>query len=263
MDGVMAVRFVKVVLRTMVALAMVPIGAASLHAQERAASPPRREHGFVTAGFGAQTRTAGFTDVRVVPLHAEDATFETRYRARGGTAFGLGGGARVWRGVWVGGAWASTSHRHDVAASASLPHPFRFNEPRTIEGSRGDLKREETSLHLQVMYRVRIASRVTVGVFAGPSWIRSTRSLVKEVRYDEAYPYDSAAFEGMSIVNASATGRTVGYGAAVSVEVVGPLSVGIEVRRAGVDVSFENPTGGTLRAAVGGTQALGGVVVRF
>jgi hypothetical protein len=196
-------------------------------------------------------------------LHAEEATFETRYGARGGPAFALGGGAHVWRGVWVGGAWASTSHRHDVAASASLPHPFRFNEPRTIEGSRGDLKREETSLHLQVMYRMRIASRVTVGIFAGPSWITSTRSLVKEVRYDEAYPYDSAAFEGMSIVNASATGRTVGYGASVSVEVFGPLSVGGEVRRAAADVDFENPAGGTLRATVGGTQALGGVVVRF
>jgi hypothetical protein len=259
----MAERFMKVVLRTIVALAMVPIGAASLHAQERAAPVPRRDHGFVTVGFGAQTRTAESTDVRVVPLHAEDATFETRYGARGGTAFGLGGGAHVWRGVWVGGAWASTSHRHDVAASASLPHPFRFNEPRTIEGSRGDLKREETSLHLQVMYRTRIASRVTVGVFAGPSWITSTRSLVKEVRYDEEYPYDSAAFEGMSIVNASATGRTVGYGASVSVEVVGPLSVGVEVRRAATDVNFENPAGGTQRATVGGTQALGGVVVRF
>jgi hypothetical protein len=263
MEGAMAERFMKVIRRTIIALAMVPIGAASLYAQQRTASLPLRDHGFVTVGVGAQTRTAGSTDVRVVPLHAENATFETRYGARGGTAFALGGGARVWRGVWVGGAWASTSHRHDVAASASLPHPFRFDEPRTIEGSRGDLKREETSLHLGVMYRMRIASRVTVGVFAGPSWIKSTRSLVKEVRYDEVYPYDSAAFEGMSIVKASATGRTVGYGATVSVEVAGPLSVGMEVRRAATDVNFENPAGGTQRATVGGTQALGGVVVRF
>jgi hypothetical protein len=245
------------------ALALVTVTAVPMQAQSPAAPPALREHGFVSFGFGTQTRTPGFTEVRVVPLHAEEATFETRYGARGGPAFSLGGGARLWRNVWAGASWASTKHRHDVVASASLPHPFRFNEFRTVEGSRSDMTREETSLHLQVMYRVRIASRVTVGVFAGPSWITSTRSLVKEVRYDEVYPYDTAVFEGMTIVNAAETARTIGFGGSVSVDVVGPLSVGAEVRRAATDVVFDHPSGGTQRATVGGTQALGAVVVRF
>lgn len=198
-----------------------------------------------------------------MPLHAEEATFDTRYGAKGGTAFGVGGGARVWRGVWLAGAWAPTSHRHGVDTLARLPHPFRFDDFRTLEGSRSGLKREETGVHFQVMYRLRLARRYHVGIFMGPSWIDASRDLVDAVAYDDEYPYDTATFTGMTIVNASAKARTIGFGADVRVDVLGPLSVGVEVRRAAAKVDFETPAGGRMRMTVGGTQALVGALVLF
>src|SRR5688572_3676237 len=139
-------RIVKVVFRAVSVLAIVSTAASAAYAQAARgpASAGPRDHGFLSVGFGSQTRTPGFTDVETVPVYAEQATFETRDAGKGGTAFGLGGGVRVWRGLSVGAAWTSTSHRHDVDATARLPHPFRFNDVRVVEGRRDDLKREES-----------------------------------------------------------------------------------------------------------------------
>jgi hypothetical protein len=196
-------------------------------------------------------------------LYAEEATADVRYGAKGGNAFDVGGGARIWGNVFVGAAWSSTSHRHDVDASSRLPHPFRFNDFRTVEGTRAGLQRKESGVHIQVIYRIRVAARVRVGVHAGPSWIMADQDVADQVTYEEQYPYDTVAFGGISIVNASATGRTIGFGGNVSVDLFGPVSVNVQVRRAATTVNFDTPGGGTVRSKIGGTQVVAGALVTF
>jgi len=260
--------FISIVFRTAAAGLMLSSLGASAFAQTPSApvaraSAPRAERVVVAASVGIQTRTPGFSEVQTATLYAEEARFENRYGANVGNLFEIGAAARVWRNVWVGGALAQTSHRHGMEASARLPHPLRFDEIRVVDGANDELDRKETGRHIQVMYRARIGSRIDVSVFAGPSWIKAEQDVVTEVRFDEVYPFDTVTFAGTSSANASATGTTMGFGVSLGVDVFGPVSVGLQVRRAATSVDFEIADGRTVRATVGGTQLLLGARVTF
>lgn len=248
-------------LRTLIILLVSCVAASSAFAQNTTPGPgsdptPRRERVFVNGGYGIQTRTAGFNEDRTMPLYAEEAMFGTTYAGADGPVFGGGGGVRVWRDVWVGVAAGSTSHTHDGDATARLPHPFRFNAARTVDAHRSGLRREETSLFLQVMYRVQLAGRVHVSVFAGPARLKGTQDLIDRITWDDTYPYEEATLTGMTVVSSTVTRDVVGFGAQVDVNLFGPLSIGLDVRRAATDVDFSTPDGRKIRSALGGTQAL-------
>ena len=150
-----------------------------------AAPPAGPSRGFVTFGVGAQVASADFSETHSEPLNAEQKTWTADYSVKTGLEFEIGGGWRVWRNLFVG---ATYSHFHDsrtAAVTAQIPHPFFFNQPRTIAGDSVDLGHDENAGHFSLWWIVPAGRRLEVGVFGGPSVIAVSRPLVKDVQYTE------------------------------------------------------------------------------
>jgi len=262
----MTMRSRRIVGHTSACLLLVLAMASSSEAQSASPSSvpgPSNPRIFVSAGGGMQSQTPAFAGQRRLSLHAEEAVYDTRYGGAGGTAMDVGGGVRVWRSLWLGGAFTRTNHRHGADVSASLPHPFRFNDPRTISGRRDGLERTESALHLHAMFRFRLAPRVGLAVFAGPARIDAEQEIVNQIGYDETYPYDTATLTGATTSTVSSTATTVGMGASVNVAAYRGVSLDVGIRHASSEVSFESVAGSSVRAKVGGTQFRLGAAFEF
>lgn len=218
---------------------------------------------FIAAGAGVQSPASAFSEQWRVPLHAEEASFETRYAGADRTAFDVGGGVRVWRNIWMGAAFGHTASRAGADVSASLPHPFRFDESRSVQGRRDGLDRRERALHVDVMLRHRVSRRLQVHVFAGPTMLSAAQDIIDDVAYEEEYPYDSATFTGVTPANVSVSTTTIGVGGGVTAQIYRALSLGVQVRHAAASVNFETPRGRRIGAKAGGTRATIGAVFEF
>jgi hypothetical protein len=91
-----------------------------------------------------------------------------------------------------------------IAIEASLPHPLKFDSPRTIAGTAaGD--HEETAAHLQVAYIVPIGRKLSAVIFGGPSFFTVKQSVGGIIRF-------SAAPTTFSLGDVDAGGALVGGG---------------------------------------------------
>jgi len=255
-------------MRWMVMMGFVLATAPLVYAQEAPAtrarsSGPARDHGFISAGVGVQQKAGSFSETWTTPLHAEDARFSARYAPGSGRLFRVGGGVTLWRGLGVRVAVNSASPGADVALSGSLPHPFRFDDARTIEGTRPGFTRAETGVHVHAAYVLPTPRRIHASVFAGPSWISIRQELVDRVTYEDSYPYDTATFTGAVSTSVSTRRGTVGVGAAVYVGVLGPVHAGVEVLHARATVAVDRAGDRRVETRAGGTQVTVGVLVPF
>jgi hypothetical protein len=71
-------------------------------------------------------------------------------------------------GVGVGITRFSKSGPASVAGK--ILHPFFLNQARSVEGEAAGLKREELAIHIQAMAIVPEGERLSLAVFAGPSF---------------------------------------------------------------------------------------------
>ena len=54
--------------------------------------------------------------------------------------------------------------------SASIPHPFLFNAPRTVTGTVADVPRQEFALHMDAAWVVPAGRKTQIAIFGGPSY---------------------------------------------------------------------------------------------
>jgi hypothetical protein len=83
-----------------------------------------------------------------------------------------------------------------------------------------------------VSWRQRLARRVALDLFAGPSWFSVSQDVIDAVDVTEAYPYDEVTFAGTRV--SRATGSVVGFEVGVDVvyRLTAHLGVGGGVRLA-------------------------------
>lgn len=106
-----------------------------------------------------------------------------------------------------------------ATVSAASPHPFCFNQPRTVTGEI-DAARTETDVHVQVNVAVLTTRRLYVIVGGGPSIFLVKQARLDTLSYDITYPFDTATFTG-----ATTTVRSKkGYGGNAELDVVAPLT---------------------------------------
>jgi hypothetical protein len=145
----------------------------------------------VNASYLTASRT--FDDTRTFDLYSETASFTSDYSVEPSVGVDAGAIVRIWKGLGAGVSFTSYSDSRDIEIDASLPHPLKFNSPRTITGTAaGD--HEETAVHLQFAYIVPIGAKVSMVIFGGPASSRSKQSVVTAVQRTEAYPFDEATF---------------------------------------------------------------------
>ena len=238
----------------------------SSHAGESpsaAATAAVMPHGYFFVNAGYQGTTNAFTSTWSYPSNQETASVTAGYSVKPAVLIDVAGGARLWRDLSIGVA-VSRYHRADLASlSASVPHPFYFNQPRSFQASTAGPERTETAVHLQAMWTFAAASRIQVGVFGGPSVFRVSQVTISAVNFAEAYPYDTVTLGNVSMKTQAASKATFNAGVDLTWLVYKQIGIGGMVRFSGVNVGFTEADGTALPVKAGGLQAGAGLRVRF
>ncbi|MEO5820623.1 MAG: hypothetical protein ABIT71_08960 [Vicinamibacteraceae bacterium] len=222
-----------------------------------AAALKERVFASVNASYLTASRT--LDDSRTFSLNAETASFTSDYAVEPSVGLDAGAIVRFWKGLGAGVAFTRHSDSRDIDVEASLPHPLKFNSPRTVAGTvAGD--HEETAVHIQIAYIVPVGkkNRLSVVAFGGPSFFTVKQSVVTAVQFREDYPYDEATFAGATV--ASEEEKTTGFNVGVDVGYYFTRNVGVGglVRFSSAATTFSL---GDVDA--GGALVGGGVRLRF
>ena len=174
--------------------------------------------------------------------------------------FDVAAGARLWRQLGVGVGVSRLSRSETVDLSGQLPHPFRFDRPRAVDGTEAGVAREETAIHVHARWGIPVSQSVEVALFGGPTFFSVSQAFVTGIDFDQAYPYDTATLTGA--MTRTEDGSTIGFnvGADVSVYFSRWVGVGglIRFSRSEVDLG-DRPT----TIAVGGLHTAAGLRLRF
>ncbi len=131
------------------------------------------ERWFVSVNGAYRVETREFRDSVTFLASAEEGRFESRYPGKSGPMIDVAGGIQVRPMLAVG---LGVSHyRRSAPATlvASVPHPFFFNQPRTVSGEVSGLTRDELGIHVQARGVFPVGERLTISLFGGPSVLRS------------------------------------------------------------------------------------------
>jgi hypothetical protein len=245
-------------MREMLLITTTMMVAAPAMAQTRGAAR-RPDSVFISVSGGVQQAASDVSDHFSFSKNQETETVDVKYPMKPWGLFDVGASFRVWKGLAFGAAFSRVSGSGDAEVTASVPHPFFFNQPRTVTGTENGIQHAENGVHLQVQYLVPASDSVRVIVGAGPSWLSVEHEHVTDVTVTESYPYDTAAFGGA--VTKATKASAMGFNAGVDVTWMFARSVGVGglVRYTRADVDLEPAPGRTLTMKAGGVQGAAGI----
>ena len=196
-------------------------------------------------------------------LHAEDATFEAATPGKTGPVVAARAGFRVWRNFAIGAGVTAFSSTPPVSITASLPHPFFFNQPRSVTGSVSGLKHDETMVAIEASWMVPLSRRLDMNLFVGPAFFNLRQDMATQVTFTETYPYDTATFTGVE--SARVTKSAVGFtlGSDVTYLFSKSIGVGAHLRFSRATASLSPVSGQSTSVDLGGLQVGGGLRIRF
>lgn len=226
------------------------------------ASAQETSRGFISINGGYQASTTEFDDSFTFSAHQETGTTRVTYPIDAGPIFDAGGGVRLWKGLGVGLAVSRFTIDSTVQASSSIPHPFFPERHREVSGEAGDIRREETGIHVQAQYSIPLG-RLHLTLMAGPSVLQVSQAMVIDVNYSEEYPYDTAAFAGVDTT--SKKGSKAGFNAGADVRWMFSRSFGVGgvVRFSRATIDLDEIDGRTVSVDAGGVQAGVGIRIGF
>ncbi len=226
------------------------------------AAAPASERGFVAAHVGGQAGSTDLTDGFTFPQYDETGTVSIRQGYGGGAIFNIEGGFRVTGAIFAGIALSAGSSRVDTNVDASIPHPLIFDRPRTASLT-SEQDHSETAFHLFARYRIPVNEQITVGISAGPSFIRVRQDLVTTVSFQEGgAPFTTVTLTGTGEREETATVATANVGANVTYRIAEAFGVDgfFRYARGATDV---DGAGGSVEIKGGGTQFGIGIQYRF
>jgi hypothetical protein len=241
-------------------------GASAQNAATAAATRPTAERPRVriSVNAGAETGSIDLASSISTPLYLEAETVSATYGVGHGPMFDGGVLYRLTGGLHVGLTVSSLSTRQDSLLTATIPHPFFYNRPRSVTGTAAGLERHELTTHLQAAWVITAARRVDIAIAAGPSWFHVTQDLVSGISVTETYPYDTAALASTQATRASNSHIGVNAAVDVGVRIAKNVGLGGVVRYS--HASVELPLAGSASAVTsdaGGTLAGGGLRLFF
>lgn len=220
------------------------------------------DRGFIFVNGGYQFTGEDFEKTSTLRANVEDGSFTTNYDVEGGPTFDVGGGARVWRRLAIGVGVSRFSRSTPATLNGSVPHPFAFNQPRSVTGDVGSLKREELIIDVQARVSAPIGRQMQISGFAGPSFFQVKQGIVSTLTWSETYPFDEATFSSATSVNAS--GSKLGFHAGVDVAYYFTRNVGVggTMQYSGATLDVDN---GDVSQEVkaGGARAGAGLRLKF
>lgn len=219
---------------------------------------------FVSLNAAVQPVPDEPTDRLTFEENLETATVDIGYAFERAAMFEGGVAVRLWRRFGAGVALSRYSTDNATATvDARIPHPFFFDQPRTVTGEVGELNRSERAVHMQVVYIVPASGRLRVLLSAGPSRMSVEQDLVTDIRYDESFPFDTATFRSTTTRPFKGSAIGVHAGADVSYMLTRSIGVGGMVRVSRANIDIAGPDNRRVSAEAGGVQAGGGLRVVF
>ena len=156
---------------------------------------PRPTRVFVNLGGGLQSiASTTFGETHGEELYTEQFTWDARYKLKNSVAVEGGGGVRVGGNLLTAVTYSRSQHSQVATVTGQVPHPFQFNQFRSIGGESASLRHEEQAVHLSALWIVPIGRRLEVGISGGPSVFVVRQGFVKQVEFAQEYPYDAARF---------------------------------------------------------------------
>ena len=241
--------------------------ATAAHAQTGVRRPLARRAGeprfLLSVSGGVESPGAHISDRVTFERNVETETIDVTYPTTPGVLVDVGVSARVWKRMGVGFAVGHVTGTGTADVSAGVPHPFLFNQPRSVTGRESGMSRGETGVHLQVQYAVPASGRIHVVLGAGPSRIKLTQDVVTDVDVAESYPFDTADFVRAVTKGASASVNGFNAGADVTWRLNRSVGFGGLLRYTRADADLDVRSGHSLSLKAGGFQAAGGVRLAF
>jgi hypothetical protein len=242
---------------TIVVCVAVVLADASMSAAQE---PPR----WLLGASGAlQTPTRDFQDNVTFELNVERGDLNADYRVGTGWVVDAGGAVRVWRNLVAGADVSYFDKDRRVIVDARVPHPLLFNRPRTVGGEADALRRTELGIHMLGGWLIPISQRLDVLLTAGPSYIRVRQPLVREVLFTETFPFNSAAFTGVTTTTLEDGAFGANVGADLTYRFHRNFGVGTRVRLTRASVETVSPDGDEVEINAGGLQLVAGLRMRF
>jgi hypothetical protein len=249
--------------RLLIALlaALLLSGTPPASAQTTPEPPPRW---FAAINAGARVTSPSVTAGTTYKVNGEDAVVAATYSTKTLPALDVRAGARVWRQMVVGLGASLVAGHGTVDVEAQLPHPFRFSEPRTVEGSVGRISHTDVVVAAEVGWVLSVSRRLSAVVFVGPAIFAATQEVATRVQYDEQYPYDSATFVSVDVDSKHPTAVGFTTGADLVYQLRRSIGVGALVRYSRATATIDPlDDGRTFRLNLGGLQTTLGLRVRF
>lgn len=217
------------------------------------------DRGYLNLGGWYQPQSPSFAaTVRPIDF-AEASVVDTSYRTRSIPGFEASGGLRVWRNLAVGAGVSLFSKNGSGAMTARVPHPFFFNQPRTITGDAAGLARGETAVHVQATWLLPLRQHWDLAIAAGPSWFSVNQDLIADVTVTQTYPYDTAAFAGATTVRRSHAAAGFNAGADLTHRLRPRVGIGFGASFSRAAVRLDDNTS----VDAGGAHVGGGIRFRF
>ena len=218
--------------------------------------------GYVSFNGGTQATSTSFDDNVVFPEFREDADFDAAYGVGTGTVFDGGGGVRLANGLGFGLGVSRFNKVDPVSIDARVPHPFFFDRPRSLSGSRPDLTRQETAVHVEVRWFAPVSDAMELSVFGGPTFFDLQQDLVTSIAYEHSYPYDEASFGSASTTALSASAVGFHAGADIGFFFSEAVGVGALLRYSAASIDLPSDDG-AVPVDAGGFHVGGGLRLRF
>lgn len=192
----------------------------------------------ISANGGFHASNISFASAQTALVYQEAAQLNASYTVTPGPFFDVGVAIRPWRQIGVGVVVSSFSRQDPAPISASIPHPFLYNTPRTLTGTANDLSRSEVAAHIQAAYLIRAGDKVTVVLAGGPSFFSLTQDVVTDVAYGDVYPFDTVTFTSATTTSLSRTAVGFNVSGDLTFKLSRHLGVGAVVRfaRASADL---------------------------
>jgi len=223
--------------------------------------PVISERAFISVDGIYQVGSHDFGDSATIRENAENGRFDTDYTVKAGPAFNVSGGGLLSRSLAVGVGVTRFSKSTVTAVNASVPHPFFFNQPRSVTGEY-EGSRSELAVHVQVRGLIPVSDRVQVALFGGPSFFTVEQSIVSDFDFTESYPFDTATFSRVVADTQSESKVGFNVGGDVSYFFSRQVGVGMTAQYSGATVQMTVPSG-TADIKAGGGQIGGGLRLRF
>jgi len=180
---------------------------------------PWTDRGYFHLNVGFESSSGTLSDSTPFVLYAEPGNKRVDQNVDSGALFDFAIGSRVWENVSVGIGYHRGANTSEANATASVPNPVIFGQPRAVAISTGDLDRRVRAIHIQVGYMLPLSEELSVHATAGPSFFRLTQDVVGDISFTEQGSPFTTVNATPVIENRSDSAAGINIGADVSYKV--------------------------------------------